>query len=134
LRVADEKGVRKKIINIPHINEIIAGTAVGNTLEIPDSSIVFISLLFCIFTKKSVPENKKINIESSIIVVVVFAKVRIVANEIKFSNSLSFKYTSSPAKLIKSTREKKTKKTTSKEDRNSLDKYLTSIDGYKIFI
>jgi len=134
LRVADERGVRKKIINIPHINEIMAGTAIGSILEIPDNSIVLISLLFCIFTKKSVPENKKINIESSIIVVVVFAKVRMIANEIKFSNFLSFKYTSSPTKLIISTREKKTKKTINKEDINSLDKYLTSIDGYRIFI
>jgi hypothetical protein len=134
LRVADEKGVRKKIINIPNINEIMAGTAIGSILEIPDNSIVFISLLFCIFTKKSVPENKKINIESSIIVVVVFAKVRMTSKEIKFSNFLSFKYTSSPARLIKSTREKKTKKTTNKEDMNSLDKYLASIDGYRIFI
>jgi len=134
LRVADEKGVRKKIINIPNINEIMAGTAIGSILETPDNSIVFISLFFCIFTKKSIPENKKINIESSIIVVVVFAKVRITANEIKFSNFISFKYISSPIKLIISTREKKTKKTTNKEDINSLDKYLASIDGYRIFI
>jgi len=134
LRVADEKGVRKKIINIPNINEIMAGTAIGSILETPDNSIVFISLFFRIFTKKSIPENKKINIESSIIVVVVFAKVRMTANEIKFSNFISFKYISSPIKLIISTREKKTKKTTNKEDINSLDKYLASIDGYRIFI
>ena len=36
-------------------------------------------------------ENKKINIESSIIVVGVFASVSIVAIQITFSNFLSFK-------------------------------------------
>ena len=73
------------------INEIKDGMRVGRVLEIPASSIVFTSLFFWIFTKNNIPENKKINIESSIMVVGVFASVRTVAIQIIFSNFLSFK-------------------------------------------
>ena len=59
---------------------------IGRVLEIPANSMVFTSLFFWIFTKNNIPENKKINIESSIIVVGVFASVSIVAIQITFSN------------------------------------------------
>ncbi len=69
-------GLSKNIKAKPKKNEMIAGTSIGNNFETPEKSIVLISLFFCNFTKKSIPENKKIKIESSIIVLGVLLKAK----------------------------------------------------------
>ena len=74
--MAEEIGLSKNIIIRPKNNDKMAGTNTGSNLDTPDNSIVFISLFFCNFTKKSIPENKKIKIDSSIIVFGVLLRER----------------------------------------------------------
>ena len=66
----------KDIINMPIINEQIAGTKIINIFDRPDSFMVLNSLFFKNLTKKKIPENKKMNIDVSIIVFGVLHKVK----------------------------------------------------------
>ena len=101
---------------------MMAGTSTGNNFETPEKSIVLISLFFCNFTKKSIPENKKIKIESSMIVLGVLLKAKWDTIQTKLSIFFSLKNAISSTKLISSDNDKKTKKTRKREWRNSLDR------------
>ena len=65
-------------------------------------------MIFLNFTKKKIPENKKIKIELSIKVLIVFNVVRIIKFNKKFSICLSLKKINSSIKFVNNEIDKKT--------------------------
>jgi len=112
-------GVIAKIINIPIQKDNKAGVRIDNKLEIPDSFIELNSLFFKNFTKKNIAENKKIKIQLSINVLIVFKAVKIIKLNKKFFTCLSLKKINSSTKFVSNKTDKKTKNTIKKHLVNS---------------
>jgi len=112
-------GVIAKIINNPIPKDNKAGVKIDNKLEIPDSFIELSSLFFKNFTKKNIPVNKKIKMELSIKVFIVFKAVKIIKLNKKLSICLSLKKINSSTKFVNNEIDKKTSNTIKKHLVNS---------------
>ena len=104
-------------------------------LEKPDRLIGVISLLLNNFTKKKIPENKKINGDIEISKVGILIKDKVIDNKNRlFVNSLSLRKKISSRNVINKINEKIIDVNINNENKNSFNKYFIIIFGVCLFV